>query len=494
LTATRDRSALFRNRRFRRQVFEALDEHALTHDGTPGLLSLDVFDTLLLRDGSSQVRRFGEIGARMAARAGPGTTAEDALIARHLGTRASYRAGPRVDGCGEGSLREIHETAARILGLPGSIADDFIEIEIDCECGHVEPNPLLVSYIRKHQARGGKTVLISDMYMHADQIAELLARSGIRPDLYDALYSSADTKVSKASGGIFRLVKEAEGAPHVAACGRQPARRLPQPPRRRLARDAVADPRRAARGTARGPRRLHRELGRAHRLDLRRGDRGMKTWTPKATKRRRPIWSTMSATTSWARWYSDGFWPCTNTSRFTTTGTTVALFCARAGVRIAELYDLFLRDRCAAGPPSRMFWVSRLAVAKGVFANPAGQKPSIELLTREYRHQPLRDLVTGIMRQCPDLLSDIDLRDRSLDAHGHNFAGWLTVNGPVSVASAIPDGEHRRLRNLCRRPAGRATPRAADRQRVAGHDTEPPDIRTSRHRLARSLFRAHPDA
>jgi FMN phosphatase YigB (HAD superfamily) len=219
LTATRDRSALFRNRRFRRQVFEALDEHALTHDGTPGLLSLDVFDTLLLRDGSSQVRRFGEIGARMAARAGPGTTAEDALIARHLGTRASYRAGPRVDACGEGSLREIHETAARILGLPKSIADDFIEIEIDCECGHVEPNPLLVSYIRKHQARGGKTVLISDMYMHADQIAELLARSGIRPDLYDALYSSADTKVSKASGGIFRLVKEAEGAPHVLHVG-----------------------------------------------------------------------------------------------------------------------------------------------------------------------------------------------------------------------------------------------------------------------------------
>jgi glycosyltransferase involved in cell wall biosynthesis len=112
-------------------------------------------------------------------------------------------------------------------------------------------------------------------------------------------------------------------------------------------------------------------------------------------------------------------------------GDTVALFCARAGVRIAELYDLFLRERCAAGPPSRMFWISRLAVAKGVFANPGGQKPSIELLTREYRHLPLRDLVTGIMRQCPDLLSDIDLRDRSLDAHGHNFAGWLTVNGPV---------------------------------------------------------------
>jgi FMN phosphatase YigB (HAD superfamily) len=219
LTATADRQALLRNRRFRRQVFEALDRLVLSPDGTPGLLSLDVFDTLLLRDGSSQLRRFGEIGARMAARVGPGTKPEDALIARHLGTRASYRAGPRVDGCGEGSLQEIHETAARMLGQPRSRAKDFIEIELDCECGHVEPNTLLISYIRKHQARGGKTVLISDMYMHADQIGELMARSGIRPDLYDALYSSADTKVSKASGGIFHLVKEAAEAPHVLHVG-----------------------------------------------------------------------------------------------------------------------------------------------------------------------------------------------------------------------------------------------------------------------------------
>jgi FMN phosphatase YigB (HAD superfamily) len=219
LTRTKDRQALLRNRRFRKLVFDTLDGLLGTADGDPGLLSLDVFDTLLLRDGSSELRRFGEIGAQMAARAGNETQAIDAFIARHLATRASYRAGPRVDGCGEGSLREIHETAARLLGLPGSIADEFIEAELTCETGHVQPNTLLVSYIRKHQARGGKTVLISDMYMHADQIGELLARSGIRPDLYDALYSSADTKVSKASGGIFPRVKEAEHATHVAHVG-----------------------------------------------------------------------------------------------------------------------------------------------------------------------------------------------------------------------------------------------------------------------------------
>jgi FMN phosphatase YigB (HAD superfamily) len=179
-------------------------------------------------------------------------------------------------------LREIHETAARILGLPKSIADDFIEIEIDCECGHVEPNTLLVSYIRKHQARGGKTVLISDMYMHADQIAELLARSGIRPDLYDALYSSADTKVSKASGGIFRLVKEAAGAPHVLHVGDSlrgdylnpraagwRAMLWPIP-------DAMLAERQADHAACMG-------AWACPPPGPRRGDRGMKTWTPKAT-------------------------------------------------------------------------------------------------------------------------------------------------------------------------------------------------------------------
>lgn len=112
-------------------------------------------------------------------------------------------------------------------------------------------------------------------------------------------------------------------------------------------------------------------------------------------------------------------------------GSTVALFCARAGLRIAELYDLFLAGRGADGPDRCLFWMSRLAVAKGVFGSPGGSARSVALLAQEYRHQPLRDLVTGILRQCPEYLSGIDLGDRTLDAHGHNFAGWITVNGPV---------------------------------------------------------------
>jgi hypothetical protein len=70
LTRTADRQALLRNRRFGAGLRSARRLLGVLHDGKPGLLSLDVFDTLLLRDGSSELRRFGEIGARMAAASG----------------------------------------------------------------------------------------------------------------------------------------------------------------------------------------------------------------------------------------------------------------------------------------------------------------------------------------------------------------------------------------------------------------------------------------
>ncbi|MGP1356706.1 HAD family hydrolase [Roseicyclus sp.] len=218
LTRTKDRLALLRDDGFRQRLFRALDLRLAEH-GDGGVLSLDVFDTLLLRDGSSELRRFVEIGARMAAHAGRGIEPVDAFLARHLGTQASYRAGPRVDGCGEGSLTEIHLTAARLLGLPDGVAEDFIAIELDYEATRLVPNPLLMEYLARHRARGGKVVLISDMYMHAPQIADLLSRCGIGREIWDALFSSADTKVSKASGGIFARVPDVAGAGHVLHVG-----------------------------------------------------------------------------------------------------------------------------------------------------------------------------------------------------------------------------------------------------------------------------------
>lgn len=216
LTEAADRAALFADRGFAARLADRLD----TLCQRRAVLSLDVFDTLLLRDGSSELTRFHEIADRMAHiaadRLGREVRSVDALVARHLGTRATYRAAPTAQGCREGSLTDLHRTASRLLAGDDRLTEAFVAAELDVEEGRLAPNPALLAQIDRVREAGGQIVLITDMYMHAEHVADLLARHGIGPDRYDRLFSSADTRVSKASGLIFPLVEAALGLPPAA--------------------------------------------------------------------------------------------------------------------------------------------------------------------------------------------------------------------------------------------------------------------------------------
>ena len=187
-----------------------------------GILSFDIFDTLLTRDNSSEITRFVEIGERMAdivnepaekakttERKPLSVSAIDAFLARYLGTKASYRASKPVKGCREGSLSEIHATASRLLTGSPRLADAFIEAELAYEATRMKPNRLLIDIAKRHKKNKGRVVLLTDMYMHASQVETLLRKLRVDRKLFDLIISSADTKVSKASGGVFEIVEKA---------------------------------------------------------------------------------------------------------------------------------------------------------------------------------------------------------------------------------------------------------------------------------------------
>ena len=210
-----DRNAMFEDPEFAGDLAQRLDE-MLGDAGTAPVLSLDVFDTLLLRDDSSELTRFFEIGKEMAAvassRLSLTITQQDAFLARHMGTKATYRCRDRIKGFGEGSLTEIHQTSSRILCGTSDLAEDFIAAELDYERQRTTANQALVVYMREMRSRGGRVALITDMYMHANHVESLLSAHGISPGSYDYLVSSADQIVSKASGKLFAVVEKALSA------------------------------------------------------------------------------------------------------------------------------------------------------------------------------------------------------------------------------------------------------------------------------------------
>jgi predicted HAD superfamily hydrolase len=206
LDTSESRLRIFADPEFRSALFAQLNDLV----PPTGVLSLDIFDTLILRDHSSELRRFVEVGSRMARLVNlHKVKGVDAFLARQLGTKASYRCSIAIDSCREGSLTEIHRTASRLLIGNDKLTDDFVEAELLNEAERTSPNTLILDYVTLHRARGGVVILISDMYMHADQIRRLLRKLKVDEELFNAIFSSADIKVSKTSGGVFSLVETA---------------------------------------------------------------------------------------------------------------------------------------------------------------------------------------------------------------------------------------------------------------------------------------------
>lgn len=203
-----DRLAMYRDPQFADEIGEHVDQLVAHRQ----ILSLDVFDTLLLRDNSSELSRFIEIGRRIAKHTATVTGREvndiDGFVARELGTKATYRASRLVNGCREGSLTEIHQTASGVLSGSHAYADAFVEIELTYESETVTLNPFWIDVIERHRENGGRVLLLTDMYMHASQVAQLLERAGLERQGYDFLISSADEKLSKASGQIFSFAED----------------------------------------------------------------------------------------------------------------------------------------------------------------------------------------------------------------------------------------------------------------------------------------------
>jgi predicted HAD superfamily hydrolase len=204
LYETEDRDLFFESTLFENQLFKMINsiENNI-------YISLDIFDTLLLRNEKSEPYRFYEISYEIANFLNVHDVFE-VLQARYLGIEITYAASKVYQGCREGSLYDIHKVMLNALNLPEELFTKTIQIEIDYEKKNLRLNRgLWDALMRLKQRKSFDIILVSDMYKHSEQLSILLKY--FIPDYEQNikhLFTSADTIISKHSGKIFKYIEK----------------------------------------------------------------------------------------------------------------------------------------------------------------------------------------------------------------------------------------------------------------------------------------------
>lgn len=112
---------------------------------------------------------------------------------------------------------------------------------------------------------------------------------------------------------------------------------------------------------------------------------------------------------------------------------TTFLYCTRAGLRIQELYRVYLEGLGRSIQDNhQILWASRIAVCKGTFVRQRDRSSAV--IAKEYWNDPLRELTRGVLRNCPEVMDRLSLKGRDLDAHGFNFSGWIQSTNEAALA------------------------------------------------------------
>mgnify|MGYP001189156709 CR=1 FL=1 len=173
-------------------------------------VSFDFFDTLVWRWTEHPVDVFTEVGERLAARGllpGHLCPSDYQAYRRMAEVRVRNRLPGRAGGLEDITLREITEEL-RALGMPlETLAAEEVAAEADLCC----LNPAVVQFARWLRGRGLRVFIVSDVYLSAEHLAEILRANGCDPALFHRIYTSADQRVCKSTGNLFRAVLRAEG-------------------------------------------------------------------------------------------------------------------------------------------------------------------------------------------------------------------------------------------------------------------------------------------
>jgi glycosyltransferase involved in cell wall biosynthesis/FMN phosphatase YigB (HAD superfamily) len=173
--------------------------------GKDSVLSLDVFDTALLR----LVKRPGDVFVTMEPEVErllgiTGTSFAQARRAAEIRARQHYA----KDDNAEVTHRQIYEMFSELSGVASQVSDQIRALEIATERQLCYANPVILALYQEMIQKGGRVVFVSDMYLPDEVVRELLRLNGFEKG---DVFVSASRGKTKQSGALFREVLDSLG-------------------------------------------------------------------------------------------------------------------------------------------------------------------------------------------------------------------------------------------------------------------------------------------
>ena len=170
------------------------------------VVSFDVFDTLLMRRTLVPEDVFWMVEER-AQRVGLPVS----------GFRDVRAKAQRKVGAGNPAFDEIYDDVQRELGLADDVRAWLAACELDVECEVVTVRRPVRALFERAVAKGKRVVLVSDMYLSSEVIAEMLACNGITG--YESLVVSCEHGKMKRAGLLEEVLGECEDIGRVVHLG-----------------------------------------------------------------------------------------------------------------------------------------------------------------------------------------------------------------------------------------------------------------------------------
>jgi len=188
--------------------------------GEVDAITSDVFDTIVSRDCASPADVFTDVAHRLQergllddalradtfrrCRVDAETTARQRLVDERRGSEFT-RAAPDREPAPECTIDEIWGVVESMSGVEAAAGRD---LELTVESARLHPLPNAVAFLQYAAASGVPVHLVSDTYLSAVELENLLATVGIPTTAFASVTTSSDHRLSKLDGLLAQVIEQ----------------------------------------------------------------------------------------------------------------------------------------------------------------------------------------------------------------------------------------------------------------------------------------------